>query len=376
LRAAGAVADGIAHDLSSFLAPILGYSDHALRRVAAGSPEHRSLKQVIEAAHGAKTLLRQLQRFGGQHDTRRRPVWLHRLVTDVLDWIRETVGPSISVHERSETHGAAVLADPDRMHHVVAHLCAGACEALGERGGTLDVAVATVRLDADFVRLRAALGAGTHVRVTIRGVPRERDDVVAPVAPVAPFGVALRTIHGIVVSHGGELTARGCRGGGVVFEVHLPAGGCSKAGGIALREAVAAEPHHLLVVDDEAETGRMTAQMLTALGYRTTVCTGGAQALRWIREQPKRFDLVVADQGMPVMTGAELGRELRLLRPGLPFVLLCRVGDGQVVDLRRGDDVAVVTKPVVARSLGREVRRILDRRQRRRNDGAAVAYGT
>ncbi|PLK22408.1 hybrid sensor histidine kinase/response regulator, partial [Porphyrobacter sp. TH134] len=51
-------------------------------------------------------------------------------------------------------------------------------------------------------------------------------------------------------------------------------------------------------------------------------CLAAPDAIAAIREGAAVWDLVITDYDMPGMTGAELARSLRKLRPDLPIVLL------------------------------------------------------
>jgi DNA-binding response OmpR family regulator len=78
---------------------------------------------------------------------------------------------------------------------------------------------------------------------------------------------------------------------------------------------------HVLLVEDEAATGRLVRVMLERAGYRVTVVGGGARALEIIERDDERIDLLLSDIVMPGMDGVELVRRAREKRPGLPALL-------------------------------------------------------
>jgi CheY-like chemotaxis protein len=61
--------------------------------------------------------------------------------------------------------------------------------------------------------------------------------------------------------------------------------------------------------------------MLESLGYRTTVCNSGAEAIDLVRQNPQAFDVVLTDLSMPGLSGTDVAREVMRIRPGLPVVL-------------------------------------------------------
>ena len=75
----------------------------------------------------------------------------------------------------------------------------------------------------------------------------------------------------------------------------------------------------ILAVDDDALVLMNTAAMLEDRGHRVSVAYSGREARALLERQ--RFDLLITDQGMPGMTGAELIEHVRTEHPGLPIVL-------------------------------------------------------
>ena len=77
----------------------------------------------------------------------------------------------------------------------------------------------------------------------------------------------------------------------------------------------------ILYVDDEAPLAKLGQQTLEQLGYKVEMTTNVAEALEWVRRQPDRYDLIIADQTMPGLTGMEFATQLLKIRPDLPIIL-------------------------------------------------------
>ena len=84
---------------------------------------------------------------------------------------------------------------------------------------------------------------------------------------------------------------------------------------------------HVLVVDDQAAIVDITRRVLEYSGFAVTPFTSSVEALRSVREQPERFDLVIADRDMPGLDGAELAREVWRLRKSLPVLFVSAMDD-------------------------------------------------
>jgi LmbE family N-acetylglucosaminyl deacetylase/CheY-like chemotaxis protein len=80
-------------------------------------------------------------------------------------------------------------------------------------------------------------------------------------------------------------------------------------------------PGRILVVDDDAVSGRFIARMLAERGgFEVEHLADPGEALHQASSQP--WDLVLTDVEMPGMTGLELLQTLRKVAPGLPVVVI------------------------------------------------------
>jgi DNA-binding response OmpR family regulator len=76
----------------------------------------------------------------------------------------------------------------------------------------------------------------------------------------------------------------------------------------------------ILLVDDNQDVREVVAAVLSEPGYTVLVAADGYEALRILVEQP--VDLLVADIAMPGITGFELARQAKLMRPHLHVIYL------------------------------------------------------
>jgi DNA-binding NtrC family response regulator len=78
---------------------------------------------------------------------------------------------------------------------------------------------------------------------------------------------------------------------------------------------------------------------------------------------PDRFDLVITDQTMPMMTGEVLVQELRKIRPDIPIILCTGYSHRIDADKAAAQGIdAFCMKPLVMHDLGVVIRRILAQR--------------
>ena len=78
----------------------------------------------------------------------------------------------------------------------------------------------------------------------------------------------------------------------------------------------------VLYVDDEEPVRRMVAMMLERLMATATVVSSPLEALRLVREDEDRFDVLVTDLAMPEMSGDQLVVRVREVSSALPVVVV------------------------------------------------------
>ena len=77
----------------------------------------------------------------------------------------------------------------------------------------------------------------------------------------------------------------------------------------------------ILIVDDEDFVTLLAQRVLTDEGYRVVTARDGFQALDIYKKIQDQIDLVILDFTMPIMDGAEVFSELRMINPQVPVVL-------------------------------------------------------
>ena len=115
----------------------------------------------------------------------------------------------------------------------------------------------------------------------------------------------------------------------------------------------------VMIVDERALVA-LAEETLTQLGYEPVGFDSSVAALQAFRARPKRFDLVLTDETMPDLTGTELAREIRELRPDMSVILMSRYSDTQLSERAQAAGVIeVLRKPLVRRDIAEPVARAL-----------------
>jgi len=373
LEALGTLAGGIAHDFNNALTPIITMADLSLMGLPEGSPLHKALGLIKQSGERAKGLVDQILLFSRKKARNLHPLAMQPLVEETLKFLRATLPTTLEI--RAEVDGACrpVLGDPTQVQQILLNLCTNAYHAMQEAGGVLTLRLGETRLEAGDPRCSLGVAPGPYARIEVadtgQGMTRE---VQARI--FEPFfttkeqgkgtGLGLSVVHGIIASYRGHISVQSQPGRGTTFTILLPLA-ADEAPAPATPGSLPDLPRgteRILVVDDEPAIRSALESILASLGYRAVACGGAEEALERLRTDPQPFDLVVSDMTMPRITGLELARELRRIRPGLP-VILC---SGYSAEIQAGrleeEGWAFVPKPFAIPQLAGALRRLLDRK--------------
>ena len=374
IQSLGTLAGGIAHDFNNLLVAVGGNVELAARALPPDHPARTHLRRVEEATARASDLVNRILAFSRQQEPRWASVALQPIVEEVLTLLRATLPASIEIDTRFDDDAPTVRADPSQIHQVLMNLGTNAAHAMGECGGVLRIALEAVTLDADGAAVAPDLREGRYARLSVSDtgcgmdpatLERAFEPFFTTKAPGAGTGLGLSVVHGIVKSHGAAIALDSQPGVGTTVHVYFPAtNALAGEAAVAPSEALHGHGERVLYVDDEEAVVDVGAATLEALGYKVTAATDATRALADFRSRPYEFDVLVTDLSMPGLSGAELARRAREIRPGLPVVLTSGYVRPEDRDaLRRAGDVELLLKPNLVAELGSTLHRLLARQR-------------
>jgi PAS domain S-box-containing protein len=355
IEAIGTLAGGIAHDFNNILSAIQGHAAAALREPL-GPEVREDLEAIRAASRRATALTRQILAFSRQAAQEPRPVQPAEVASEALRLLRATLPSTIEIRSHLECN-ATVVADPGDLHRIVVNLCTNAALAMKD-GGVMEVCCE-----------REEEGSRTKLKLTVRdsGVgmtPEVRAHIFEPFFTTrrdeGGTGLGLATVHGIVQRLGGSISVESAPGEGTTFEVRVPVSEMTDEGQPAEPIEVPGT-ERILFVDDEAAVCRAAERHLSRLGYRVRTFTSSPEALTAFESASGEWDLVVTDMTMPLLTGDEIARRVKRLRPTVPVVLCTGYSEKMWPERARALGIdRFVLKPVVGAELAHVVRSALD----------------
>lgn len=375
LRAVGEVASGVAHDFNNLLTAILS-SAELLSRAEEDPRRQETLQTIRGAARDGAEMVRRILEYT------RAPRETHLVAVDLPEVVREAVeltrgrwknavqarGVTIEIHLELQPV-PQVAGNASELREMLTNLILNAVDAMPQ-GGHLTLAThlapgQSVDPPAWVEVTVADTGAGMATEILNRIF-----DPFFSTKEGSGVGLGLAVAHGIVEQHRGEIAVRSVPGEGTTFAVRLPAASDAMArppaeasgGADPVGEVVAFRPSsraaRILVIDDEPKLAELLRSFLELQGHRVWTVTEGAAAVALLADHA--FDLLLTDLGMPEMSGWDVVREARRLRPNLPMIMVS--GWGAQIDPQQVAEsgvAEVIEKPYTFETIHQVIESVL-----------------
>ena len=372
MEAIGRLAGGIAHDFNNILGAILGYGELAQKNLGTGSAVRRQVDQVMQAGERGKGLVDRILAFSRSGMGERVPVHIQSVVEETLELLAASLPVDVRLERQLNAVDAAVVGDATQLHQVTMNLCTNAIHAMAQ-GGVLSVVLDRVAAGERRVLSHGTLVAGHHVRLSVSdtgsGIPpavleRMFDPFFTTKRVGDGTGLGLALVHGIVADFGGAIDVTTQIGVGTTFTIWLPAAGeTSRLAAESVGDVPRGHGETVMIVDDERVLVALAEETLAELGYEPVGFDSSVAALQAFRAEPQRFDLVLTDETMPDLTGTELAREIRQLRPDISIILMSGYSNPQLSERAQAAGIVDVRrKPLVRRDIAEPVARALHSR--------------
>ena len=236
MEAVGRVAAGVAHDFNNLLTVIIGATELADGKCAAGAPVQAELDQIRQAGQRAARLVRQLLAVGSEQVLAPRNCDLREVVTGLRDLLERSLGKNMRLVIRMPDARCGGVVDVGQLEQVLLNLAINAREAMSA-GGQLTIEMATVKLDAKRAQ-SLDLSPGSYACITVRDTGAGMDGETLR-RIFDPFfstkrngqgsGLGLSTAYGIIRQSGGAIAVQSAPGRGARFDIYLPEGSGSAA---------------------------------------------------------------------------------------------------------------------------------------------------
>ena len=326
LRALGMMASGVAHDFNNALTMVLGHGAllEPFFENEAPASECEKFRHLMAAAEDASHVVTRLRDFyrPADQDELRVPVDVNLSIQQAIvltapRWRDKGRSEGITIEIETELlEVPTFVGHPPEFREVLTNLIFNAIDAM-PGGGKL--------------RFSTACEDGLIiVKVSDTGFGMSEEEASRCLEPFFTTkgelgtGLGLAAVYGFVQRYGGSLGIDTRKGHGASFTIKLPAAGTllPPAQGPASPDV---RVLRVLVVDDQEIIREIICGMLRVEGHIAHPVEDGVAVLAALAEGS--WDLVISDQSMPGMTGAQIASEALAAGVAVPFILLTGFGD-------------------------------------------------
>jgi len=353
MEAIGLLTGGIAHDFNNILASILGYTSLASMRgdFSENSKMPEYLQQISKASERGRLLTAQMLSFCRNTPTAISYIQVEPLITETIKLLASTLPSSIEIFVDVDTGLPTILMDPTQLHQLMMNLCVNAKDAMDGKGKLI------IKL-----KLESIIGVvcttckrsieGQYIVLSIEdtgeGISKENLETIFD-----PFyttkdvgkgsGMGLSIVHGAVHQNQGHIGVNSVEDKGSIFRLYFsPQQEKQELHPGLLTQAIdlhKGQGESILVVDDEEGIVELLKDALEAVNYKVTAMVSSVDALAAFEANPEKFDLLISDQTMPIITGDVLIKKCHQIKPELS-VILC-TGYSDEIDSNRANELGI-----------------------------------
>ncbi|QPD06313.1 MAG: hypothetical protein Nkreftii_004087 [Candidatus Nitrospira kreftii] len=369
LEAVGRLAGGLAHDFNNLLTIIMGQSQVLLSEMDQNDPLRRRVEEMHRAGDRARILIRQLLTFSRKQPSQAKVLSLNTVLVDFEPMLGRLIGDDIQLTLKPSVDDLKVKTDPAWLEQVVMNLVVNAKDAMPE-GGKLTIETTGVDLDHAPLYHMSPITPGTYVRLSVSDsgcgmTPEVQAHVFEPFFTTKEegkgTGLGLSTVFGIVTQSGGGLDVTSKIGEGTRFDVYLPRVENEILVPSDENPAMPSLGGHetILLVEDDEDVRVLIRDELRKRGYRIVEARNGVEACLVATPYMRKLQLLLTDIVMPGMSGVELARNLRMIKPELSVLLISGYMDDVGVSARE-PSWAYLQKPFTPEAVADKVREVLD----------------
>ncbi len=367
----GTLAGGIAHDFNNLLGAIRGWTELAQRHADGNDNALEDLRHVLVATKRARALVEQILTFSRESIGNMIPIDPAMVANEAMNMLRSIIPTTIIIKKSIPEGQGMIKADPSQFHQIIFNLCTNAAQAMGDKGGELEITLSKCVMPRSEPDSPSAFPGGDclclKVSDTGPGIPKEHlSRIFEPFFTTKPVGegtgLGLSVVHGIVTAHSGEITVDSSPGEGAAFMLRFPSiNDGAPEDTPEIEEKPRSGSERILLVDDEKEIINVMQRHLTFLGYDVATFSDSSEAREAFMREPDNFDIVVTDQVMPNLTGLELVENIRRVKKDLPAVIM--TGFSRTVSPERIEALghaSLIMKPYSLTDLTKTIRALLE----------------
>ncbi len=376
MEAIGTLAGGVAHDFNNLLTVISGHVELAMLKMEDNNPLKRHIDEIEKASKRAQNLTRQLLAFSRKQIVRLKIININEIISDMGKMLGRLISEDITLKMKLADQIAPIKADPGQIEQIIMNLVVNARDAINANTvyarRRIHIETANIFLDEDNELLKNEGRRGLHVLISVTdtGVGMDEETQKKIFEPFFTTkgvgkgtGLGLSTIYGIVKQNNGLIQVISKPEKGTTFKIYWPTSDEEeKSEQLKIKESsLQRGTETIFFVEDDAGIREFAVSALESLGYTIHVAEDAIHALKMVKRNNFRFDLLITDLVMPEVSGKDLVDQLKEKYKELKVLYTSGYTDGNIArDGFLDKDVNFLHKPYSVGQLSQKIRTILD----------------
>ena len=367
----GKISGGLAHDFNNQLGIIRGYLELATESLNNNNEIKRWVDTSLQSTQRCVDLTRQLLTFSRKSVKQKAITDINNKLHEMEGMISRTVTPAVKVTYKLADDLWYSEIDPGEFIDAILNLVINARDAMPD-GGELTIETHNKTLSDDYSPAFPVKISGDYIQILISdtgtGMDRKTmDSIFEPFFTTKPegegTGLGLATVYGFVRHNNGNIHIYSEPGEGTTFQIYLPRAITSSDAGLEATTDIP-ELYHgnasILVVDDEISLLELAEIFLNNLGYTTYTALDAEDALQTLKKHPD-IQVLFSDVVMPGdISGYELAKKARSLKPGLKILLTSGFTRKNIEeDVVKDNNLLFMRKPYTKEELSEALRSLI-----------------
>lgn len=370
MEAIGRLAGGVAHDFNNLLTAITGYAEIVHDTLKVEDSLRADIEEIQSAADKASSLTQQLLAFSRKQDIKPAAIVLNNQIEESKKMLSRLIGEDIQLIFNPGPNLWKVKADLHQIDRVLVNLAVNSRDAM-KKGGVLTISTSNETLDYNCSNIHPELVPGDYVRLSVKdtgsGIPQQIQNMI-----FEPFfttkgkgegtGLGLSTVYGIIKQSNGVIRIKSEKNKGTDFHIYLPRYICGEKETAVKDDKISRNGSEtILLVEDENSVRSLMRKILRIKGYHVLEAPDADTAINLFNQYHNRIQLLMTDVIMPKMSGVELSKRLRQLKPDLKILFISGYSEKVFKKLDLAENLGCfLPKPFSMDILTRKLRSVLD----------------
>ena len=335
MQAIGQLTGGVAHDFNNLLAVILGYTELSKEKFAKGN---EGLTGYLDHIHTAGTrgrkLIEQMMIYSRKdlNLDALTPIKIEPIIEETSRMLRATFPATINIKTSINEDTPFVISNAGLLSQMLMNVCINAKDGMGKEGDIL-MSLKVESFNPSVCNSCHETFSGEYVVINIKdngnGIPENiLERIFEPFFTSKKVGegtgMGLSVVHGIVHKLSGHILVTSKVKEGTSFKILLPISD-EKIETEDIKEINQIKYDFsnltIMIVDDEPAVASLLENVLKRSKAKLEVFTNSQEALTYFENEPEKIDIVITDQTMPNLTGAELSEKLLAIRSEISIIL-------------------------------------------------------